>query len=423
MAPRLSWRSIRVLTVSLVATLIVVGLGALAASLANRADLAQPVERVDALAGSTDECVTCHRRESPGIVAQYSISDMAAAGVACMDCHGVPADYPEALEHEGETMLSSPTPARCGACHESQVAQFYASRHSLPAYVAYAGAQSLSPTHLAMYEAVEEGTFAPSQARDHLYALEGEAVTHFACETCHNVGLPRADGSVGRCQNCHLRHTFSLEQARKPETCNACHIGPDHPQWEIYQESPHGISYMTGGHTWNWEAEPGTLTTADIPAATCATCHISGFGTSESTHDVGDRLAWYLFAPQSTRRPDWEANLARMQGVCSACHNETFIDSFYTAADAATEAVNEWVVESDAIVNPLQEAGLLTDEPFDQPIDFTHFELWHHWGRTAKFGVWMQGPDYVQWHGTYEILSELAELREIAAELQGEHAR
>ncbi len=85
--------------------------------------------------------------------------------------------------------------------------------------------------------------------------------------------------------------------------------------------------------------------------------------------------------------------------------------------------MNEWVVESDAIVNPLSEAGLLTEEPFDQPIDFTHFELWHHWGRTAKFGVWMQGPDYVQWHGAYEILSELAELREIAAELQGEHAR
>jgi hypothetical protein len=26
----------------------------------------------------------------------------------------------------------------------------------------------------------------------------------------------------------------------------------------------------------------------------------------------------------------------------------------------------------------------------------------------------MQGPDYVQWHGAYEILSDLAELREMA---------
>ena len=33
-----------------------------------------------------------------------------------------------------------------------------------------------------------------------------------------------------------------------------------------------------------------------------------------------------------------------------------------------------------------------------------YFELWHYWGRTAKFGVWMQGPDYTQWHGIYELL-------------------
>jgi len=28
----------------------------------------------------------------------------------------------------------------------------------------------------------------------------------------------------------------------------------------------------------------------------------------------------------------------------------------------------------------------------------------------------MQGPDYTQWHGVYEVLSDLAELREMAAE-------
>jgi hypothetical protein len=26
----------------------------------------------------------------------------------------------------------------------------------------------------------------------------------------------------------------------------------------------------------------------------------------------------------------------------------------------------------------------------------------------------MQGPDYTQWHGVYELLSDLAELRELA---------
>ena len=63
------------------------------------------------------------------------------------------------------------------------------------------------------------------------------------------------------------------------------------------------------------------------------------------------------------------------------------------------------------------ESSLVTSTPFDQPVDYTYFELWHHWGRTAKFGTWMQGPDYVQWHGAYELLSDLAELRTIADEL------
>jgi hydroxylamine dehydrogenase len=241
-------------------------------------------------------------------------------------------------------------------------------------------------------------------------------VTPFTCEGCHNVGKPAVDGSVGQCQKCHLRHKFSLEQARKPETCNACHIGPDHPQYEIYVESPHGISYHTDGANWNWDAEAGTLTTTDFPAPTCAICHMSGFGTAGTTHDVGDRLTWFLFAPISTRRPSWQDNMVRMQGVCLECHNENFISNFYTAADKLTDRVNEWVAESDQIMAPLQENNLLTSAPFDEPIDFVYFNLWHHWGRTTKFGAWMQGPDYAQWHGAYEVLHDLAELKEQAGE-------
>ena len=96
------------------------------------------------------------------------------------------------------------------------------------------------------------------------------------------------------------------------------------------------------------------------------------------------------------------------------------LNSGYTDADAAVEAVNDWVVESDEIMAPLVARQLLTDEPFDEPIDFVYFDLWHHWGRTAKFGSWMGGPDYVQWHGAYELLADLAELREMAAERLGE---
>lgn len=378
-------------------------------------------EPIDALSSSQDDCVTCHRDETPGIVQQYSFSTMAAAEVSCRDCHEVAEDYPAAVEHEGAYVLASPTSAKCEECHQQEVAEYNQSRHGLPAYVAVAGSIDLSEAHMATYESIPEGSFAPDKSRNAIAALEGPDLTKFTCFGCHNIGKPAADGSVGQCQKCHLRHQYSLEQARKPETCNACHIGPDHPQYEIYQESPHGIAYATMGGNWHWDAEAGTLTTEDFPAATCAICHMSGFGNQPTTHDVGDRLTWYLFAPVSSRRPNWEDNMAAMQGICIECHNENFIFSFYTDADKATERVNEWVLESQKMIVPLQEASLLTAAPFDEPIDFTFFNLWHHWGRTAKFGTWMQGPDYAQWHGAYEVLHELAELQEMVNEKLSEN--
>ena len=410
--PRNLLRSTRVLVIGLVAVILVLGF-AFIASIIGRTATAPNVEaeRVNVLANSDNECVMCHANTTPGIVEQYGHSSMAAAEVSCQDCHEVQADYPGAVEHEGTHVLNTPTTAMCEKCHGAQVAQFNQSRHGLPAYVAMWGADALDEELLANYEAIPEGGFAPDRMRNALFNMEGPAVTRFACQGCHNIGKPAEDGSVGECQQCHLRHEFSLEQARKPETCNACHIGPDHPQWEIYQESPHGIAYATSGHTWNWEAESGTLTVEDFPAPTCSTCHMSGFGASGTTHDVGDRLTWYLFAPISQRRPSWQDNQVRMQNVCRECHNGEFIETFYEDADNLVDAVNAWVEESNEIIAPLKEKNLLTAEPFDEPIDFTHFDLWHHWGRTAKFGAWMQGADYVQWHGAYEILRELAILK------------
>lgn len=364
---------------------------------------------------SEDECVVCHANHTPGIISQFGDSAHFQNDVSCADCHRVDEDYAGAVQHPDQDFWVLPlsSPGRCSQCHSQEVNQFNLSRHSLPAYIAYNGTDGLSEDHIAMYEAIPEGGFLEGgQARNAIHALEGPEITAFACETCHNVGKPNPDGSVGDCTACHLRHEFSLEQVRKPETCNACHIGPDHPQWEIYHESPHGIAYTTGGDDWNWDAKPGTLTTADFPAPTCATCHFSGFGASGTTHDVGDRLTWYLFSPISERRPGYTENRNEMQQVCQACHSTDFIDNFYEGGDKVVDSVNTWVELSRAMVKPLEENGLLTAAPFDEPIDYTFFNIWHHWGRTAKFGAFMQGPDYTQWHGAYEIMHDLSELRE-----------
>jgi hydroxylamine dehydrogenase len=409
------WQSSRLFVFGILGVIIVLGLALIVMAI-GKAGTPVDTSQINVLENSNDECVECHARETVGITEQFGHSTMAAADVTCQDCHEVEAGYPGSVEHENTYVLQTPSSAMCEECHTEEVAQFNQSRHSLPAYVAVFGSQDLSADLLAAYGSIPEGEYSPDKSRNAIASLEGPDLTPFTCEGCHNIGKPAEDGSVGQCFGCHLRHEFSLEQVRKPETCNACHIGPDHPQWEIYQESTHGIAYMTLGHNWAWDEEPGNLDVNDFPAPTCAVCHISGFGTSETTHDVGERLTWFLFAPISQRRPDWENNMAQMQGVCLTCHNENFIQTFYSAADKATERVNEWVAESNEIIQPLKDNDLLTDAPFDETIDFVYFNLWHHWGRTAKFGVWMQGADYSQWHGAYEILHDLAELNEMVSE-------
>jgi hypothetical protein len=65
--------------------------------------------------------------------------------------------------------------------------------------------------------------------------------------TWPNTGIGRVnlDGTLGTCTACHSRHVFSKAMARQPEVCGKCHLGPDHPQAEIYDESKHGIAHRT----------------------------------------------------------------------------------------------------------------------------------------------------------------------------------
>ena len=70
----------RVLVAGLVVTLVVLALAVVVRSIGRSPEPTRP-GTIDALATSTDACVTCHRKSSPGIVEQYGHSTMAAAGV------------------------------------------------------------------------------------------------------------------------------------------------------------------------------------------------------------------------------------------------------------------------------------------------------------------------------------------------------
>jgi hypothetical protein len=145
------YQSSRLLIAGLVIVIIVLGFALVVMAIDQAARTANVTgQPVDALAQSENECVVCHRRTTPGIVEQYGVSTMAAAEVKCQDCHEVAADYPGALAHEGYQILASPTTAMCEKCHTQEVAQYYQSRHALPAYVAFAGSQELSAAHLVL---------------------------------------------------------------------------------------------------------------------------------------------------------------------------------------------------------------------------------------------------------------------------------
>ena len=108
------------------------------------------------------------------------------------------------------------------------------------------------------------------------------------------IGRINPDGSKGSCSACHSRHSFDAALARQPENCGKCHLGPDHPQKEIYEESKHGIAYYANIPRMNLHSASWVVGADYSAAPTCATCHISATKDLPMSHDVGGRISWTL---------------------------------------------------------------------------------------------------------------------------------
>lgn len=136
------------------------------------------------------------------------------------------------------------------------------------------------------------------------------------------------------------------------------------------------------------------------------------------THDVTERLSYWLFAAVSERRPTYLQGQTAMKQICGKCHTAPHTDTFYEDAEAVVAATNEKIRAAEGVMMRLRTENLLTPEPFDEPIEFLYFDLWHYYGRTAKHGAFMGGADFVQWHGNYELLLKMVELEDQAAEIR-----
>lgn len=366
------------------------------------------------------KCAECHARLQYSVVHEYEMSAHARKGVSCLDCHQ-PAAGQKKVDHHGFVISDHLTAGNCRSCHEDIYQEFLRSRHAAPSWAAVYGEKGLTPEQVNFSEQFQPG--GTRRAANPLALPEGHPAVEAGCDQCHAIGKPNEDGTIGSCTECHSRHTSSVELARLPTTCGQCHMGPDHSQIEIYNESKHGVMFAAQRNLLNLRADPRTLTTRDMFVPTCATCHMSGINGLKVTHNPSDRLSWYLAAAVSTKRPNYLQAQINMKQVCTQCHTQALVDRVYAQAEQVVATTNARVLAAQAVMNGLHKDGILPDKPFTQPIDFTYFNLWHYDGRTAKHGAFMGGADFVQWHGNYELFAKTVELESEAAQLRREHER
>lgn len=450
-----------------------------------------------AVPASSSACVDCHSQSTPGIVDHWQGSPHARTGVSCVECHTANPKDADAFEHYGVTVATVVTPKDCARCHQEVAEEFEGSHHA-------AAGNILASLDNFLAETVEGAreSFNPHSPTPGLNVTEvnGLASAASGCQQCHgskvalmgrdgqqitfsdlepdadglptnleavgriakdengrpklhpgtwpNTGIGRLnlDGSRGSCSACHSRHDFSPRRARQPENCGKCHLGPDHPQKEIYEESKHGIAYRDLKDDMQLSGKDWVLGEDYSAAPTCATCHMSGHSRNggKITHDPGQRISWTNRPPISlvmdtdidghiVKETDPEKRQLlivdsaqdkrnRMKAVCSHCHTGDYLNAFYQQYDDLVILYNEKFAKPGlAIMNALLDQGLRSPTQFDEEIEWTWFLLWHHEGRRARHGASMMAPDYTHWHGMYEVAERfymglIPQAREIAHE-------
>ncbi len=263
-----------------------------------------PEARSEVIANSS--CIECHKAETPGIYHDWHKSVHAKVGVGCYTCHKPDQENPffsrDHLKYNDTHVSMLVTPKTCEGCHPTEGAEYNSSKHAHTLDIIWKLDRWLND---GMNNAVERTTGCYACHGTEVEIVDGRPVSG----TWPNVGVGRKnpDGTLGSCSSCHTRHRFSVAEARKPEACDQCHLGPDHPQIEIYNESKHGTIYHAEGDQWNWTSDDGLWQAGrDFRAPTCAACHMSATDTAAKTHNATERLSWETQAPLTIRPSEFK---------------------------------------------------------------------------------------------------------------------
>ena len=235
-------------------------------------------------------------------------------------------------------------------------------------------------------------------------------------------------------------------------------MGFDHPQWEMYSSSKHGVRYLL--------KQNGTLPeTAAAP--TCQTCHMQ-----EGNHEV--RTAWGFLAvrlpmPEDEQwaadratilqglgvldpegnptarlevvkaadivrltQDDWQRERDKMIATCNQCHSKNFAQEDLEKADSLLRQVDHLMAEAIRLV-----AGLYKDGVLEQPAGYAHpfpdlltfhdaptpveqrlFVMFLKHRMRAFQGAFHANPDYALWYGWSEMRQDLTVIERMAEELR-----
>lgn len=386
-----------------------------------------------------ENCVTCHRDLQPGIVKDWELSKHSQNDVTCSTCHG---DAHQSAKDVARAEI--PTPETCGQCHEDQVTQFSKGKHAL----AWAAMKAM-PTFHNQPAAMTDG--------------------QKGCGGCHKLGLKseeeikqlKTDGAgfgLASCDACHTRHTFSVKEAKQPQACQTCHMGFDHPQWEMYSSSKHGVRYLL--------KQNGTLH-AETAAPTCQDCHMQ-----EGNHEV--RTAWGFLAvrlplPEDEQwkndqvtilqalgvldpagkptgrldvvkgaqvarltQEDFDKERNKMIKACGQCHSSNFAKEQLARGDEMIKEADHLLAQAIREIAALYKDGTLK-KPASYSYDFPDLLTFHdaptvieqrlfemhlkHRMRSFQ-GVFHANPDYANWYGWSEMQRDLTEIKEMAADMR-----
>ncbi len=405
---------------------------------------------------AADKCIECHTKISPGQVQDWKVSKHAENDVTCATCHG---DKHQTAEDWKKAIL--PDEHVCKECHEEQFESFTRGKHNF----GWTSLNALPATHLAPDELMEGG---------------------HGCGGCHNMGIKseaqkkeqREKGyryQNNSCDECHTRHSFSKKEAQNPRACQQCHMGYDHPQWEMWSSSKHGM---------RWFAKQKGDLPPDAAAPSCQTCHLPD-GTHENHTAWGflgvrlplpadkqaaaDRVtilkALGVLDPETGKptpifdvvkaadmvrldQESWQKERDKMLKTCSGCHSYQYAKEQLDMGDSIMAKADRLMAEAINTVAALYKDGLIK-KPASYPANFPFLLVFMHtngtpWNKNldklsyidqvlcqmymkhrmrAYQGFFHVNPDYAYWYGWSEMTKDLGEIKELARIMRATHGK